>query len=98
MVPPVDMGGWDVRFTMWRRFNYISGSVSGLIRKSMASGYGNGVSGITLTNSGTGIFNVSIAPNDFSGHFDPHAYAYRIERFDSGNANILVEGHRLVKG
>lgn len=96
MTPPVNLGGQDVRFVMWRRENHLSGYVSGLILKSMASGYGNGVSGITLTESGQGVFNVALTPQDYSGYFDPGAMSYKIVRMTSGQEAVLTEGFRLA--
>lgn len=95
MTPPTNLGGHDVRFVLWRRENHASGYVSGLVLKSMASGYGNGVSGIMLVNSGTGEFNVSLAPGDFSGHFEPGLFAFKVVRMTSGQEAVLTEGFRL---
>lgn len=95
MTPPTNLGGQDVRFVQWRRGNDASGYVSGLVLKCMASGYGNGVSGITLVNSGTGEFNVNLTPADFSGHFEPGLFAFKVVRMTSGQEAVLTEGYRL---
>ena len=79
---------------MRRRFQLISGSVSGLITKSTASGYGGGVSGITITNSGEGRFNIALFRTDLSGDWDNGAYAFTVERLDSGRQSTIVQGYR----
>ena len=96
--PPEPVGGWQVQFTQWRRFPYnTSGApVSGLITKSCASGYGGGQSGITVTNSGAGIFSITLFATDISGEIDQGNYAYRVERLDSGYRSVLSEGFRQM--
>lgn len=94
LAPPVAIGGWNIRYQVSHRF----GGSSGLITKSAASGYGGGVSGITVTNSGQGIFNIAINGADTSG-LEYGNYAYAIERLDSGNRSVLSEGHlQLLQG
>jgi len=84
--PPVPVGGWEVQFQVTNRF----GGSSGLITKSVASGF-NGVSGVSVVNSGQGIFNVAIGASDTSGR--PYGnYSYEFNRLSSGNMVRLVEG------
>ena len=87
LTSPTAIGSWDIRFRVQRHF----GGLSGLIAKSMASGFNN-VSGIAVVNSGQGIFNVTLNSVDTSG-LEYGNYAYSIDRFDSGNRTILTEGY-----
>lgn len=88
MEPSTNIAGWNLQTLVTKR----PGHLSGLIVKSAASGYGGGQSGITITNSGQGIFTTAINSVDSSG-FDPGAYAYRTERLDSGFRSVLTEGY-----
>lgn len=88
--PPVAVGGWDVRFQVTNRF----GGSSGLITKSVASGF-SAVSGITVSNSGQGVFEVNLGANDTSG-LQYGNYAYEFNRQTSGNMVRLVEGFLLL--
>lgn len=86
LTPAVAIGGWNIEFEMKTHF----GGVSGIITKSVASGF-NGASGITVTNSGEGLFNISIRAGDTSGLlYAPYAYTTR--RDDSGFKTVLTEG------
>ena len=91
MKPPVAIGGWDIDFRLQKRFGEFT---SGLIVKCVASGF-NGASGITITNSGQGQFNVSINSADTSG-FDFQNYAFAISRRNSGAVSVLTEGYMLL--
>jgi len=88
--PSVAIGGWNIQFQVWKRF----GGESGLITKSTASGYNN-VSGIDITNSGLGIFDISIGSHDTSG-LDFGNYASKAERLTSGNRTVLTEGYLIL--
>ena len=90
MVPPVAIGGWSIRYTEQKRF----GGSTNLITKSVASGF-NGASGITITNSGQGIFNIAINSVDSSG-LEYGNDAFVVERMDSGHRTSLTEGYRLI--
>ena len=90
MEPPVPIGGWAMDFTLTRRF----GQVSGICTKSVASGY-NAQSGITVVNSGQGIFSVAIDSVNTSG-LDYGNYSYVVMRRDSGHVTALVEGTLLL--
>lgn len=91
MTPPTAIGGWDVRFYCTKRF----GGVSGLITKSVASGY-NGASGITVTNSGQGQMRINLNSADTSG-LDIGNYSYKVERLNSGFVSCLSQGYMLVR-
>lgn len=106
MSPPTPVGNWTVRY---REFVHhgggqplilASGQQSGLLQADLitkwcGSGTGGGDSGITVLNSGNGIFRVSLPASELSGR-DPGAYAYSFERTDSGYHKALREGYRLV--
>lgn len=87
MVPPVAIAGWSIKFWCCKRFG---GKSTPLFEKWYASGY-NGVSGITIVNSGEGIFNVRINAVDTSG-FDAGNYANGCDRLSSGAVTQLSEG------
>lgn len=90
MSPPVAVGGWDIRFQMAKRF----GAESGLVTKSVASGF-NGQSGITVVNSGQGVFSVRMnSPNTSGREFGNYAFA--ITRFTSGSQTVLTEGYVML--
>lgn len=91
LTPAAPIGAWNLRFLMTQRF----GDTSGLITKSVASGY-NAVSGITVTNSGQGVFTVNLRANDTSG-LEYGNYAYQLERLDSGNRSVLTEGYLTLR-
>jgi hypothetical protein len=87
LTPPVPVGGWEIRFSVTKRF----GGLDTLITKSCMSGYNN-VSGVNVTNSGQGIFNVALGSLDTSG-MEPGLYATRCERLTSGARTTLTEGY-----
>lgn len=87
LTPPTNITNWALRFEMMNHF----GGVSGIVTKSAASGFNN-VSGINVTNATGGIFNVNFQSTDTSG-LEYGAYAYTIERMDSGSRTTLVEGY-----
>jgi hypothetical protein len=84
--PPTAIGGWHIRFLATRRF----GSLSGIFSRECASGY-NGVSGVTVINSGTGVFDVRIDSVDTSGRSFANI-VHCTKRLDSGHVTPLVEG------
>lgn len=90
MSPPVAIGGWEIQFKTTKRF----GGVNNLITKSVSSGY-NGQSGITVTNSGAGIFNVALGTQDTSG-LEYGNYAAVTQRLNSGSMTTLTEGFLLL--
>jgi hypothetical protein len=86
MRPPVPIGGWSMLFFVQHRF----GGISGIYQASIASGFNN-MSGINITNSGEGQFNVSL-PSIWGSGLDFGNYAYSCQRVDSGSRTILAEG------
>ena len=94
--PAVNISGWTLQCTTWKNQQTISGSVSGLITKSAASGFNN-VSGINVTNGAGGVLNVNFNRFDVSGGLEVGTYYFLLERLDSGNATPLANGLRLVK-
>ena len=86
--PPTAVGGWSMAFTVTNRFQ----GVSGLIQKTLASGYGAGQSGITVVDSGQGRFNIRIWGSDGSGQMDPGTYAMQFNRTDSGMVTPIAKG------
>lgn len=90
MAPPVAVGGWTVEFKVQKYF----GDSSGLIQKYLASGL-NGASGITVTNSGQGVFAIDLQKINTSG-LPFGNYAYTVERTDSGQETILSIGYMLI--
>lgn len=93
LAPPVIIGGWDVRFQVNHNFP-LAPVLSGLIVKSMASGFYN-VSGMNIVNSGEGIFRININSPDTSG-LEMGNYAYTISRTNSGSVTSLTEGYMTV--
>lgn len=89
--PPTAIGGWAIDCKVTKRF----GGESGLIQKSCASGYGNGASGITVTNSGQGIFAVRVNEGNTSG-LDPGTYAILAKRTNSGFVTPLTQGWLIL--
>lgn len=85
--PPTAIGGHTIQFDVMKRF----GNVSGLVRKSVSSGF-NAVSGITVTNSGEGVLQISLYESELSG--TPYGnLAFQLRRMDSGMATVLSEGY-----
>lgn len=90
MAPPTPIGAWAIHFQCTVR----PGGTSGLIDAYVASGY-NGASGITILNSGAGIFNVFIPGASTSG-FDEGDYYYQARRTTSGQNTVLSEGYMVL--
>ncbi len=87
--PPVPIGGWEIEFKVTKRFG--SDFTSGYFSKCVASGF-NGMSGINITNSGQGQFEVSIQSQDTSG-MDYGAFAAQCNRISSGARTPLTIGY-----
>ena len=87
LTPPTAIGGQDIRFVITKRFGP---DCSGLVTKSMASGYGNGASGITVLDSGAGKIRIDLWSRDTSG-LDPGNYVCNLERLDSGSRTSLTK-------
>lgn len=101
MAPPIPIGSWSIAYVQTRRFGgenlyNLSGisQFSGMICKWASSGF-NAVSGITIANSGAGIFNVNLWAADMSGQAFGD-YAYRTLRTDSGAMAYLSQGYRIA--
>jgi hypothetical protein len=90
VTPPVPIGDWDIRFQVTKRF----GGASGLIQKYYSSGY-NGASGITIVDSGAGIFNIGLKSVDTSGLMWGN-YAYTAERRNSGVEGTISLGTLIL--
>jgi hypothetical protein len=87
MAPPQPIGGWSIRLEVLNAF----GGMSGLIQKYCASGY-NGVSGITVVNSGEGIMQVQFNSPDTSG-MNYGNYPIVVEALQSGGRTPICEGY-----
>ena len=87
MVPQTPIGGWGLNLTVQARFM----GISGLLIASAASGYGAGQSGITIVNSGNGVFSAQI-PGIITSGWNSDAYSYAFRRTDSGAVTILACG------
>ncbi len=85
MTPPVPIGGWPLQFSVSKAFGG-----DPFIVKTCASGY-YGVSGITIQNSGAGIFQIRINSIDTSG-VEYGAYAQKCERMQSGFRTEIENG------
>lgn len=90
LAPAAPIGAWNIQFLVQHRF----GGLSGLILASVSSGF-NGQSGITITNSGEGVFNVRI-PGIATSGWNYGNYAFAVTRLDSGSRTVLSEGYLLL--
>lgn len=90
LTPSVPIGGWGLEWIMEKRF----GGVSGIVEKFAASGFYG--SGITLINSGTGVFRIRLDAVDTSG-IDYGAYAFTARRTNSGFETTLAEGYVVIQ-
>lgn len=104
--PSLPIGDWTIRFRQFKNFGggqplvLGSGQASGLlevnkIEKWVGPGTGDGSSGITITSSGTGILRIYLPPSEVSG-MDAGAYAFTVDRVDSGYNKRLADGYRLI--
>jgi hypothetical protein len=85
--PPTAIGGWLINWSLYKRYGSPS---SGIAIRSAASGY-NGVSGVTVTDSGAGRFSVTFWGSDTSG-LDAGNYVHSAVRMDSGFRTNIVDG------
>lgn len=90
MTPVIPIGGQNYQFQVTKRF----GGTSGLITKSMHSGFYN-VSGMNIVNSGQGIMRVNINEVDTSGR-EWGNYSFNVQRLDSGNRTVVSEGYLVI--
>lgn len=86
LAPPAPISAWNIQFEVARRFGG-----DAFYKQYYASGY-NAVSGISITNSGQGVFNVPFFGSRMSG-MDCGNYAYKITRTGSGVVTTLSEGY-----
>lgn len=84
--PPTAIGGQNLAFNLGR---YFGGEMDTIV-KTAASGF-NGVSGLTVVNSGLGQMSVALQTPDTSG-LDYGNYAYRVARTTSGQVATFTEG------
>lgn len=87
--PPAPIGAWEIQFTLKNRFGG-----DAFVTKSVNSGFNNS-SGINITDSGVGVFNVNINSVDTSGR-DFGSYAFGVEKLNSGSRSTLVEGYLIL--
>ena len=90
LTPPTPIGGWSIQFQLMERFN---ASVD-LYDAYVASGF-NGTSGITVTNSGQAMFNVTI-PSNSGSSMNEGNYAFKVTRTNSGSQTTLSEGYLIL--
>ena len=90
LTPPIPIGGMSLEFTLAKRIG-----ATPLLTKSAASGFGGGVSGMTILNSGQGLLSISFQSQEMSG-LDIGAYACRIARTDSGSFTVLWRGYGVL--
>jgi hypothetical protein len=91
MIPPTPIGGWSITWSLTKRF----GSTDYIAQRFVSSGLNN-VSGINITNSGEGIFNVQVKSVDTSG-LEWGNYAIYVKRTDSGFVTPLQEGYMVLQ-
>lgn len=91
MEPPIAIGQRSIDFTWGKRPGYLA---SGYFDKYSSSGL-DGMSGITITNSGLGQLNVAINSVDTSG-LPYGVYFYRC-RFTDPPAITIAEGNILLE-
>ncbi len=90
MSPPIAIGGWEIEFVMAKRF----GSTEPTVTKSVSSGLNN-TSGINITNSGTGVMDITLSAVNTSG-LEYGNRAFWVNRLGSGVATKISEGYVLV--
>ena len=90
LAPPVVISGKSIQFQVIKRFD----GTSGLITKSMASGF-NAVSGMACIDGSQGIMSITIMPSDTSG-LDWGCYSYRNRILESGANTTTTEGYMIL--
>lgn len=90
--PPMPIGGLDIEFTLCKR----QGGTP-LITGLCGSGFGAGQSGITVTNSGVGQFDVAM-PGRLTSGWEPGNYYHRTRVTTSGRNTPLVDGYDMMEG
>ncbi len=87
LAPPTAVGGWTVVYEQMKRADGVP-----FITKQIASGF-SAQSGITVVNSGQGVFAIQLFQSEMSGR-NPGAFFYRVRRTDSGSLTPVSEGYR----
>lgn len=90
LVNPTPIGGWSIRADFTKR---LGGTAR--VSKYVASGYPNGASGITIVDSGTGVFRIRLDSADTSG-LGYSNYAFDVRRTDSGFVTDIAQGYESV--
>lgn len=90
LVQPTAIGGWSLRTDFSHRLNGTP-----FVSKYLSSGQVNGTSGITVMNSGAGVFKTEIDPKDTSG-IDYCNVAYNVVRTDSGFYTTIAQGYEVL--
>lgn len=88
--PPTAIGGWDLLFAMGNRF----GGAGNLFRCYLTAGQTNGTSGITIQNSGQGVFSVAFPTTATSG-LNYGDYAYWAQK-TAPNIVTVTEGYVIL--
>ncbi len=89
LTPPAPIGGRQILWALWKRF----GSVQPLAQASIDSGIPNGASGLTILDSGQGIFSVDVLTVYSSGQ--PGNYAFQTELMDPPRT-VLTRGYIIL--
>jgi hypothetical protein len=94
MTPSVNVGSKGVAFNLYERV----GSPTPILTRSSSSGYGGGESGITVLDSGGGVFGIRApTPEEMSGR-DAGNFAYEFLFTDSGNRGPAAQGYCITAG
>lgn len=88
LTPPVAITGWSIVWTCQKRFGNTPDPVA---VRSASSGF-NGVSGITVTNAGQGVFTIQLPTQAEMSGRDFGNYANSAIRTDSGYRTVLSQG------
>lgn len=88
LTPPVAVGGWAMAWTLQKRFGHTGNPIA---VNYLSSGF-NGVSGITVTNSGQGTIQIQLPPQSVMSGRDFGNYANELRRVDSGFNTSLTQG------
>lgn len=90
LVNPTPIGGWSLRADFTKR---LGGTPR--VTKWISSGTPNGASGITITDSGQGVFRIALDSADTSGLAYGN-YAFDVRRTDSGFVTDIAQGYQMV--
>jgi hypothetical protein len=84
MQPPRDITGWSITFKL-------ATTLGGTVQFAKSVG-----SGVTLTDAGRGVFQVSIASAD-TASLAVGRYVWDVRRTDAGNKATLADGYLTLK-